>query len=296
MEQVYRESKHIIDGKEQKIVCHLQNENGEFSVPAHYHTYIELLYCLRGDINIWINNTHYDFCTGDLVVINSNEVHVIEPNENRGGLYIIVRFDPEVLYVSTKDAFDIKYILPFILNSTTPQKVFKYKEIYNTEIPRLMHDAYDEYIRGEYGFELAIRSDICRIFVWILRYWNSMGIKMSGSDATTLEHIKIMQQVLGYMSEHYSENITASDMAKIANMSYSYFSKVFSKVTGRSFNDYLNFIRIAEAEKLLVSTDMNITEIAYETGFSSSSYFIKIFDKYKHASPMHFRKKFLREE
>ena len=61
----------------------------------------------------------------------------------------------------------------------------------------------------------------------------------------------------------------------------------------RSFNDYLNFVRITEAEKLLVSSDKTVTEIAYETGFSSSSYFIKIFERYKGMPPSAFRKKFL---
>ena len=84
-------------------------------------------------------------------------------------------------------------------------------------------------------------------------------------------------------------------MARLCNMSYRYFSRIFKRVMNKSFNDYLNFVRITEAEKLLTATDMNITEIAYATGFSSSSYFIKIFSKYKNVSPSRFRKRFLSE-
>lgn len=228
-------------------------------------------------------------------MVNSNEVHEIEALNNEVGAYIVFRVEPEVLYDSAKDVFGIKYVMPFMFNIESPQKIFRHEEIFNTDIPSLMHDGYNEYEKKKYGYELALRSDICRIFMWILRYWADRGVKIPSMGAAESEHIKSMRKVLDFISEHYRENISSNDMARLANMSYSYFSKVFGRVMGRNFNDYLNFIRITEAEKLLASTDMNITEIAYETGFSSSSYFIKIFEKYKNLSPSNFRKHFLRE-
>jgi AraC-like DNA-binding protein len=60
---------------------------------------------------------------------------------------------------------------------------------------------------------------------------------------------------------------------------------------GKTFTNYLNYIRITEAEKLLLTTDKSMTEIALEVGFSSSSYFIQQFRQYKDISPFQFRKK-----
>lgn len=294
MKQGYREPKPIINGVSPKMICELQSGD-RLGCHTHYHTYIELIYCLNGAFNVWLNSRHYTFQTGDLLVINSNEVHAIQSAGEGASAYIVLRFEPEILYDSSQNTFNMKYVLPFIIDNVTLQKIFTHEEMYADEIPKLMHDALDEYKNRRYGYELAIRSDICRIFVWILRHWHDMGIEVLSSGAAASEHIKSLQRVLDFMSEHYSENISANDMAKLANMSYSYFSKVFSQVMNRSFNDYLNYIRITEAEKLLMSTDMNITQIAVETGFSSSSYFIKIFDKYKKASPTQFRKKFLSE-
>ena len=62
---------------------------------------------------------------------------------------------------------------------------------------------------------------------------------------------------------------------------------------GKTFTEYLNYVRITEAEKLLLSTEMNITEVAAETGFSDSSYFIKQFRHFKNVSPKQFKKKFI---
>ena len=60
-----------------------------------------------------------------------------------------------------------------------------------------------------------------------------------------------------------------------------------------SFSDYVTRIRLAEAEKLLVSTTSAVTEIAVACGFNSTSYFIKLFQQHKKVSPGQFRKEML---
>lgn len=296
MEKSYLEPKPLKNGKTPKIIAHSQTAHGiSLCCSAHYHSYIELIYCISGNFSTWLNNKHYKISPGDLLIINSNEVHAIQSVCENGGEYIVLRFEPEILYESSQDIFEAKYMLPFIINNSSTQKIFSYAEIYSTDIPRLMHNALSEYQSSLYGYELALRSDICRIFVWILRYWNSNGIDFIEGTTMTSEHIKSIQSVLEYITDHYNEDISAESMARLANMSYSYFSRTFRQIMNKSFNDYLNYVRITEAEKLLISTDKNITEIAYDTGFSSSSYFIKVFDKYKGISPSSFRKKFLSE-
>lgn len=65
---------------------------------------------------------------------------------------------------------------------------------------------------------------------------------------------------------------------------------------GKSFNDYVTLMRINEAEKLLLSTDKSITEIAMCCGFSSSSHFVSRFGQYKQITPGQFRKKLRKSE
>lgn len=68
------------------------------------------------------------------------------------------------------------------------------------------------------------------------------------------------------------------------------FSRSFNRLLHMNFSDYLNEIRIREAEKLLVSTTQNVTEIASAVGFCTTSYFIKQFTKYLHVSPKQYQK------
>jgi len=84
-------------------------------------------------------------------------------------------------------------------------------------------------------------------------------------------------------------------MATLCNLSYSYFSRLFTKIMKRSFREYLNYIRILNAEKLLTTSELNITEIAMMVGFSTSSYFIQQFKHYKEISPKQYQMKYRKE-
>lgn len=294
MDKGFKEQKYTINGIPSQIVCHIQKGKGKVELCSpHYHDYIELLYCLEGALNVWLNDRHYNASQGDLVLINSNEVHQILGLTDGVHEYCVLRFEPEMLYDSSQSIFETKYVLPFILNNTSPQKVFTNREICTTDIPRLVHDSCKEFIEKQYGYELAIRSNICRIFLWILRYWNSCGIDFQTVQQTNSENVGKIQMVLDYLTTHYDEDITALEMANRCGLSYSYFSRTFKQIMKRNFNDYLNDVRIKEAEKLLMTTKDSITEIAFQVGFSSASYFIHIFNEHKNISPTQYRKKSL---
>ena len=75
-------------------------------------------------------------------------------------------------------------------------------------------------------------------------------------------------------------------------MSTSYFSRFFNSAVGMGFTEYLTFVRITEGERLIVSTDMSITDISSRVGFSNPSYFITQFRKQFKVSPKKYRQQF----
>lgn len=249
---------------------------------------IELAYCTEGRFEMWQSGTRYTFGEGDLAVINSETLHSIHSLDDSCGL-ILLRFDPEILSTGSSAATDYKFILPFALDGVKHQRIFSFVEISHTFIPDSIKNIYREYTDKNYGYELAAKSEICRIFLWILRYWNDLGINLSPPSVKTKRFLDRLSVVFEHVQNNCSEDITASDMARLCNMSPCYFSRMFKSVTRKSFSEYLNFVRISKAEKMLAATDKNITEIAYSCGFSSSSYFIQQFKKHKGASPRSYR-------
>ncbi|MBS5388643.1 MAG: helix-turn-helix transcriptional regulator [Clostridiales bacterium] len=96
-----------------------------------------------------------------------------------------------------------------------------------------------------------------------------------------------------YIAEHYSEDISLSDAAKIVNLSPVYLSRLFKKEEGINFLDYLNQYRIDISKNLLKDVKHNILETASLSGFGSTKYFSKIFKKTVGITPSEYRKRHL---
>ena len=292
-ETFYEEQTQLNQGILYPFECHLQKGLGKGTLAnAHYHYYIELLYCISGSAGVFIAGKSYNFCVGDMILINSREVHSVYNTSEDAIEYIVVKFDPNVLYSTSITVFETKYVFPFTLNKSTHQKVFTEDEIKDTFIPRLIHEILKEYNKRTYGFELAIRNNICGVFLLILRNWYDKGLDLNINTNINENTLKKLQVIFDYIDRNYMFEISAESVASTCNMSYSYFSRFFKASVGKSFSKYLNYVRITEAEKLLLSTNLNITEIAMEIGFASSSYFIQQFKLYKNLSPKQFKVKF----
>ena len=258
-------------------------ESKEFGEIAHYHEYIELLYGIDCDIEVWINGNIYPFKTGDLIIINSMEAHQLKFLMNKND-YIVIKFSPQQLYTSEQSVYEIKYLLPFTLNDFSSDRRISADVIKDTTVPDSIRTIYSEWEEKSYGYELAIRTHIFQIILWLLRYWNKTNPEL----LTNINLPPVLAKALGFISQNLS-NVTASDVANFCGYSYTYFSEIFKNSMHVNFRDYLLRARINEAEKLLLTTDMDITDIALSTGFSTASHFIKQFKTVKGTTPTKFR-------
>lgn len=101
-----------------------------------------------------------------------------------------------------------------------------------------------------------------------------------------------IDRVCTYINENFKNELRLKDAAKIANMSVTAFSRFFKKSTGKTFVNYVNSLRIGWACKLLIESDMNITEISYEVGFNNLSNFNRRFYERHQINPRNYRKQF----
>ena len=109
------------------------------------------------------------------------------------------------------------------------------------------------------------------------------------ASTVTLSQYHKIQQAVRYINDNYRTDIRLDAVAKEAGMSPSHFSRIFRKVMGLSYQEYLNGCRIAKAKNLLRSSPRNITEIAGSLGFADSTGFGRIFKKLTGQTPSTFR-------
>ncbi len=102
-----------------------------------------------------------------------------------------------------------------------------------------------------------------------------------------------MNKVHAYVMKNFREKITLDDVAAIANMSATSFSRYFKMHANKTFSDFLTEIRIGYACKLLVEKKMSISETCYESGFNTLSNFNRQFKEVTHHSPLAYRQKYL---
>lgn len=292
MEPYFEEQLWDEDSDHNPFSCFISDSHGRlFNILPHWHYYIELLYSIEGQAQVVLGGKRYTFNQGDLALISAREVHSIYTEQGSDTRYIVVKFSPEVLYTTTRTIFESKYVLPFTMARTAYQRIFRKEEIDDTPIPALVQEIYQEYVSKNHGYELAVRANICRIFLWVLRDWNKKGLNFDIGSTIKELNINKMQEVVDYLDSHYNEEISTESMARMCRMSYGYFCRQFKEIMGKTFIEYLNYIRITEAEKLLLTSDLNVTQIALIMGFSNTSYFIEQFRHFKSISPKQFRKK-----
>lgn len=105
-----------------------------------------------------------------------------------------------------------------------------------------------------------------------------------------------IQSAIGFIEQHYMEDITVDDMAAALNLNRSYFSKLFKKMTQKSPQTFLIAYRVNRACELLRSTKMSIGEISSMVGYSNQFHFSRAFKNAMELSPNEWRKRHQAEE
>ncbi|MDD3411096.1 MAG: AraC family transcriptional regulator [Eubacteriales bacterium] len=266
--------------------CFLFKCTGEQEVAlAHVHEHFELLYCTSGSFELWINEGRFLLTEGSAALIDPMEAHqsrALTPDENA---YIVLKFMPEALASAEQAAYEMKYILPY-LRIGARRKVYTADELSGSHVYGLLTELLTESAQQSFGYEMAIRANVERVFLWFLRAWHAQN----PMDELAQPMLTRLQLAFAYMEAHAEENIGMEEVAEHCGMGYSTFSRFFAQATHKSFPAYLVQLRLSKASIQLIRTRQPITEIALESGFSTTSYFIQCFRKRFQLTPREYRR------
>ena len=117
----------------------------------------------------------------------------------------------------------------------------------------------------------------------MIAHFHQIVLSQSNSEPPVISRAK------AFIAENQAEDITLGQVAKAVNTSTFYFCKMFKKVTGINFTDYVSRVRIEKAKNLLLNPNLRISEIAYAVGFQSLTHFNRVFKKISGNSPTDYR-------
>lgn len=286
----YRERRFLRNGMPAPIRC--MRIQKTFGMPGasrlqHYHNNIEFLYGLSGKAVTFIGADPYPLHAGDLVMIRSEALHDAYAEEGFAD-YLVVQFAPATLFAEEQTLAEYMYTRLFLQNIENGKIRFSAEELADTPLDTLFRRMLWEWETQSFGYEMSLRADMTEVLLHVMR-------KLKAQDhtfaelAVTDEQKWLITRALDHVKEHYADTSEAT-CAQALGVSPSYLSRIFKKGMKSSFSAYLGGAKLKEAERLLLTTAMSVTEIAEQVGFSTAAYFIASFRAHYHVTPARYRK------
>lgn len=252
-----------------------------FQFKWHYHPEYELTFITQGKGKRLVGDCYENFEAGDLVLLGANLPHTWTSDRTKGKTVsaVVIQFSEDFIkrFLPLKEFAEISALLSFADRGLFFQNSSHLRE----ELERLPALSGVEKVTG--------------LFTLLQKLCEQRHKKISSEYFHVVrgeETERRINKVCQYIQEHANQRLTLEQVAGLIHLSRSAFSKFFKRATGKTFSDYVNDIRIGTACILLSESDKAISEIAYETGFESLTYFNRVFLKKKGITPKVFRLSF----
>lgn len=253
----------------------------------HSHDFIEISLVTEGSGYQFINDQTIQVSKGDLFLLPLGTSHVFRPaTSNKSNPLIIYNLilKTEALEGNFRIMHKESILYKLLL---TPEKLEKRWYHYHDKDDQFLHlftRSYYEYNKRLSNYRLMINSMLSQILILIHRIENDS--QQLHEERPTSTKFEIAFQ---YINLHYSEKLTLHDLADLTYLSVSHFQNLFKKMTGQTFNKYLQNLRIQKSCELLKSTDRTIQQVANDVGYVDMNFFHLLFRRIMGLTPNHYR-------
>ena len=266
----------------------ISREESFFQSPFHSHPELELVYIKESHGKRIVGNSVEPFESGDMVFLGSDIPHVWLNDEIYYQGINKLKAKAIVVYFN-KDLFG-----PAFYELKETQKI---NTLFNQGIRGLSITGKTNGLIAKKLEKLVKKKDfeiIIGLFEILSILSESTDLSFVNNEVYTTVNDQTkkdrLSDVFEYVKENYKEDISLIAIAKIANLTPTSFCRMFKLKTKKHFVEYLNEIRVSNACKFLIETDMGMSEIAYECGYKTASNFNKLFKKLTGTTPKEYKK------
>lgn len=251
----------------------------------HWHT--ELQFCLvtRGEVIFSTQQGRYTLGPGEGLFIASGQLHMARALQDPDSEYLCLDFSPKLLSAFSGSVLERRYLTPYLSAPQLALCLLSPSVPWQQEVLDHIRAIEGLCAGAPFGYELEILSRLCQMWLTLLR-----GCPDQPSHSARGQGFAAVQAILAYIEEHYAQRLTVTQIAQAVSFSPSECCRIFKRLTHETIFSYLQGYRITRAAQLLRESELSVSQIACETGFCSTSYFIQVFRQRLGLTPLQYRK------
>ncbi|MDR4946068.1 GH39 family glycosyl hydrolase [Neobacillus cucumis] len=248
-------------------------------VSNHWHDSIEIIFVLKGKVSVSVNDKRYELNEKDVFLINANDIHAIQHQEEN--LLLTIQLPIPELKENIKDVDSYAFSCKSFLYDENHQAEFN-------ELRSLLAQMMWVINKEGESFELQIMSLYFQLIYLLIKNFKEETEKES--KLSSQKHIERLLRITSYVKDNFKQQITLNELSQIEFLSVHYLSKFIQKHLGMPFSKYVDSIRLDHAVKDIVFTDIPLTQIALDNGFASVKAFNRAFKEFYQQTPSEYRR------
>ena len=256
---------------------------------SHWHDSIELIYGFENEYSITAGPKNVMLHSNDIVFIPSRILHSFYMENQPSRLYFL-QFKVLPMYVGgdidrQKKSDDL--LSPIVKNLTIISKS-QHPELHGAMV-KVVEEIISVMEQCKTGYRYIAVSKLYNILGLLAEHY--VTTPSFYEDITAID-LDILMQAIDYIEKKFSEHVTIDDVANHIGFNPKYFGRLFYKVTGSYFNDYVNDFRVKKVADMLLKQYMSVSTAAYSCGFTNLATFYRCFNKCYNCSPRQYISKY----
>jgi Response regulator containing CheY-like receiver domain and AraC-type DNA-binding domain len=258
------------------------------STSEHRHDYIELAYAWRGPLKQVIGGEESLFAEGEFCIIDRETSHREIPGES-GNVVVFLclaqSFFDEPFLAALGDYYIGQFLRVALRGQESKGRFLRFSPRPGApELDSLLDAILGEYASGAKGSRYVIKGLVLRLLDLLISSYES---HLSEAQSESYDET-IFAELDAFLRKNY-RSVSIDLLTKAFNYNPDFYNRLIRRRTGKTYSQYLQSIRLCEAERLLRESDMPIDEIASEVGYENKGYFYKIFRDKNGLSPNEYR-------
>ena len=268
-------------------ICEPLEFRVDSTISWHWHSYFEVAYVAEGSLECRTPDHSLQLQKGEAVFINSSVLHMYRKTSQEPCILYAHIFDSRFLAGSLSSGMYQKYIYPIIKSHAIQLQPIRPSNFHQNRMLEALNNMVDLAQREPFGYEFQLQNQLSQFWCRLLTMTQAQQIETGQGDSD----ISRIKDMLHFIHGNYGRHITLQDIADAAMISQRECSRCFQRCFRESAIEYLNKHRIRCAANMLLESNASIQQISSLCGFSSVSYFGKVFHQMLGCTPKEYRNK-----